>query len=201
MRWLVPFAIAFLGCATVVVAQIPHSASSKDSAQYQALIAQLRSGDTTADFTALRMLSSEMGRESTSGTSVEKHYALARDASDSVVARAHMDSILTLYYGHVRAHRDAEKVFEQRGDSTRARAEAAIVRGFIRSIGATGGLTPESAMPVVSIDEEYVFLTAHGVSRHTQALIKCGTYRCDALTGTDIKTGRDITYYFRPIWM
>lgn len=176
-------------------------ASAADSARYIALVAQVKSGDTTADFTALRMLAVRMVSAESAGASAQQHFAEARSTPDSLVARSHVDSVLTLYFGHVRAHRDAEVLFRERGDSTRAHAEATIVRGFIRSIGAQKGLTAETAMPVISIDEEYVYLGAMGVRRDIQALVKCGESRCDALTGTDTRSGSHVTYYFHPIWM
>jgi hypothetical protein len=163
-------------------------------------VVRIKAGDTTADFTALRTLAAKMASAQGSGSSPEQHFALARDTPDSLVARAHVDSVTTLYFGHVRAHIDAQRVFEQRHDTTRARAEATIVRGFIASIGANGGLTAESAMPVVSIDEEYAYLAAQHVHRETQALTKCGEGKCDALTGTDERTGKSATYYFLLTW-
>jgi hypothetical protein len=180
-------------------AQVAHIASAADSANYQAMVAQLSRGDTTVDFAALRRLAVQITPEQITGTTVSEHFAKARETQDPLVGRAHVDSVLMLYAGHVRAHRNAEALFVQRGDSTRARAEAAIVRGFIRSIGSQSGLTPETAMSVISIDEEYAYFNALGVRRTIQALVHCGDGECDALTGTEARTGMSVTYYFRLI--
>jgi hypothetical protein len=174
--------------------------TAADSAAYSALVARARAGDTTADFTALRMLYVKFAPDSPSGPTPAELFARARKASDSLVARAQVDSVLDTYYGHIQAHIDAERVFRERGDSTRARSEDAIVRAFLASIGANGGLTRDTAMPVTNLAEEYAFLASKGMRREGQALVTCGTGRCDALTGADSATGTRVTYYFRLSW-
>jgi hypothetical protein len=174
--------------------------SAADSAAYATLLTRVLAGDTTADFTAFRLLAMKLAPSSSQGPTPGEQFARAIAAPDSMSARAHVDSVLAIYGGHIQAHIDAQHLYEKRGDSTRAALESAIVRAFIASIGANGGLTPETAMPVTNLAEEYAFLAAHGVRRETQALISCGDARCDALTGPDPESGASVTYYFRLLW-
>ena len=115
-----------------------------------------------------------------------------------------MDTMLAAYVGHVRAHIDVEHLYREVKDTARADREAAMVRAFIASIGQTDGQTPESAMLVNSIDEEYAFLAARGVSRITQTLLAAptsrGSERFDLLGGVETATGRERKFYFRLNW-
>lgn len=174
--------------------------TAADSGTYAALLARVLEGDTTADFTTLRLLAAKLHPSLEHGPTPAEQFARALAAPDTLSARAHVDSVLQVYGGHIQAHIDAAHLYQQRGDSTRARRESAIVRAFIASIGANGGLTLETAMPVTSIAEEYAFLAARGVRRERQALIFCGDGQCDALTGVDPQTGARVTYYFRLLW-
>jgi len=174
--------------------------TAADSAAYATLLSRVLAGDTTADFTTFRLLARKLAPSAGEGPTPAEQLARALAAPDSLSARAHVDSVFEVYGGHVQAHIDAAHLYQQRGDSTRARREGAIVRAFIASIGASGGLTLETAMPVTNLSEEYAFLAARGVRREKQALIFCGDGRCDALTGVDPQTGSLVTYYFRLLW-
>jgi len=192
--------LAMLLIVATAKAQAGFAPQEQDSARYAELRSRIAAGDTTVDFTELRVIAARRPSPLGIGSSPAEHLALARDAPDSLVARAHVDSVIWLYFGHVRAHVDAKRIFEERHDTTRSLSEAAIVRGFIASIGANGGLTATTAMPVVSIDEEYAYLAAHHVHREMQALSKCGTGKCDVLTGVEESTGQIVTYYFLLTW-
>ena len=174
--------------------------TAADSGAYATLLARVLAGDTTADFTTFRLLAAKLHPSPEHGPTPAEQLARALAAPDSLSARAHIDSVLQVYGGHIQAHIDAAHLYQQRGDSTRARREDAIVRAFIASIGANGGLTLETAMPVTNLAEEYAFLAARGVRRDKQELIFCGDGRCDALTGVDPQTGAPVTYYFRLLW-
>lgn len=193
--------LAFLALGSSAKSQVGNVSLPRDSARYEALRLRIAAADTTVNFTEFRFLAARMPSLVSVGSTPTEHFTLARQTPDSLVSRAHVDSVTWLYAGHVRAHMDAQRIFQERHDTTRSRAEAAIVRRFIASIGASDGLTAATAMPVVSIEEEYAYLFAHHVRRDVQALAKCGDGECDVLTGTDQATGKSVTYYFRLTWM
>ncbi len=185
----------------MVPAQQPKTPpTAADSAAYDTLLARIVAGDTTADFTAFRFLAAKIGPSPRHAPTPGEQFARALSARDSLSARAHVDSVLKVYGFHIQAHLDAEHLYQKRGDSTRARLESAIVRAFVASIGSNGGLTPETAMPVTNIAEEYAFLAARGMHREMQALVSCGDSRCDALTAVNQESGARATYYFRLLW-
>ena len=176
--------------------------SAAESTTYVQLRARVLEGDTAADYTTLRLLYARIPDEGK--PSAGSAFQRARTATDSAVVRATLDTILFAYVGHVRAHRDVGKLYEMRGDSTGARREEAIVRAFVRSIANTDGLTPETAMLVTNIAEEYAVMEARGVTqRFSQALVKERTSRgdeaFDVLTGPD-SSGKMIVLYFRLNW-
>lgn len=150
---------------------------------YEALLARARGGDTLIDFTALRRLYSHL--KVPLGTQW-----------DTLVARGAIDSAVALYYGSVRAHEIAAQLLEKSGDSRGAKAEQALVRGFIRSIETGNGLSTDSAFAVYTIQEEYVVMRERHLRVTSQALLESGGYSYDALNGIDA-AGRSVTYYFR----
>jgi hypothetical protein len=179
----------------------PRALSPAESTLYGQLRDRVLAGDTTADFTTLRLLYAlipDDGKPSPSAL-----FDRARNAPDSLTARAVLDSLLYAYAGHVRAHRDVGKLYAGRGDATRASREAAIVRAFVSSIATTDGKTPETAMLVTNIAEEYAVMESRGVKVTTQALLEDRTSRgkesFDLLQGTDA-LGESVALYFRLNW-
>ncbi|HEY2855015.1 MAG TPA: hypothetical protein VGJ18_19310 [Gemmatimonadaceae bacterium] len=175
--------------------------SAAESTTYLQLRDRVLTGDTAADFTALRLLYARLPDEGKPSPSAV--FDRARAAPDSLAARAILDSLVSAYVGHVRAQRDVGKIYELRGDSTCARRQAAIVRAFVRSIANTDGLTPETAMLVTNIAEEYAVMESRGVKVTMQALLRGSTSRgeesFDLLTGAD-SSGKSIELYFRLNW-
>jgi hypothetical protein len=71
-----------------------------------------------------------------------------------------------------------------------------MARGLINSILASGdGTTAETAMVVISVDEEYSVLRTLGFKRLRQALVEIGGHKFDRFAVTD-ETGRDGTMFY-----
>jgi hypothetical protein len=116
-----------------------------------------------------------------------------------------VDSMTHAYFGHIRAHWDAEQFYRQVGDSNGYAREAAIVRAFVRSIGQNNGQSAQTAMLVTSLDEEYIFLATHNVRLDRQSLLfsesgSAAAPRFDLMECTDTSTGRKVRFYFRLNW-
>ena len=180
----------------------PARLSAAERATYDSLRAGVLAGDTTLDYGALRALYARIPDDGK--PSPGEAFQRAKAATDSLVRRAILDTILTAYAGHVRAHRDVGRLFASLGDSARASQEAAIVRAFVRSIASTDGTSPETAMLVWNIAEEYAVMESLGATKEiSQALLDAKTSRgdeaFDVLTGkTD--GGKSVTLYFRLGW-
>src|SRR6266850_7871936 len=73
----------------------------------------------------------------------------------------------------------------------------AIARGLISSISASGdGKTPETAFPVISVREEYIYLLVNDYKVTMQALLQTKDGPVDAMSAVNNKTGRNETVYF-----
>jgi len=107
---------------TLEAQKAPKALSSAESTTYVQLRDRVLTGDTTADFTTLRMLYARLPDEGKPSPSAL--FDRARGASDSLAARAILDSLLCAYVGHVRAHRDVGQLYAMRGD----RARKGIIR-------------------------------------------------------------------------
>ena len=171
-----------------------------DSAAYLALVARMRTGDTTVDVTTIRLLYSRLGPIS-GRPDAKALFARARIETDVDARRAIVDSVRNAYYGHVNVHRDVVALLREAGDTVAADEAATIWRAFIASIGSSDGLTEATAMLVVSVAEEYAFLRAKGVDLQVQSLVPGkagGTF--DFMEGTEKATGKPVAYYFRLNW-
>lgn len=200
MRFL--FLAVMLGLPRALVAQkAPTPLTTAEWTTYSELRVRVLAGDTTADFTALRLLYARISDDDKPSPSAA--FDRARAAPDSLRARAILDSLLFAYVGHVRAHRDVGRVYALRGDSARARRQEAIVRAFIRSIASTDGRTTETAMLVTNIAEEYAVMESLGTKVTMQAMLGDVTSRgresFDLLQGTDT-SGKTVELYFRLNW-
>lgn len=169
---------------------------------YVELRTRVVAGDTTLDYDALRRLyarTPDDGKPSPADA-----FSRAKAATDSLARRAILDEMLTAYAGHVRAHRDVGRLFASLGDSTRAAREAAVVRAFVRSIASTDGSTPETAMLVWNIAEEYAVMESRGVTKGiaqglTEAQTSRGKEMFDVLSGTN-DAGERVILSFRLGW-
>lgn len=169
-----------------------------DSARYMALVQRLQGGDTLIDFTALRFTFAKLESPGERHPDPEAEYRAAERAPDDETARRLHDALLADYYGSVNAHMGAVRLFETRGDSSRAAFHAAVVRGFIRSMEAS--MDADSVIPVISIGEEYAFMRSRGLQVTGQALTTCGSHMCDVLSAKDEGTKKTVSYSFRLTW-
>lgn len=169
-----------------------------DSAAYRRLRDRLRGGDLSVPFDSLRLAYAASDAYDPYGVDSDRRKAMfeALDRGDHAAARAAADSTLAENYVDGYAHMAASVAARESGDSAAARFHRAVFRGLIESIGARGGRTPDSAMLVISVDEEYVFLQALGLRRGMQALTDCAGRACDALEVVDRRTGEKYHLFF-----
>ena len=71
-----------------------------------------------------------------------------------------------------------------------------VVRSMLRSMDSSGdGMSPETAIPVISVAEEYFWLHLKKATLIQQALVYGNHHSMDAMTVKD-DTGKESTYYF-----
>lgn len=84
------------------------------------------------------------------------------------------------------------------GDRELAGKYALINESMINALFFNGpdGRTQDSAIPVLNIREEYLFLEKRNFQLKIQGLSRCGTKRCDILIGISKETGITREFYF-----
>jgi hypothetical protein len=175
-------------------------AGATGDGSYEALLAELESGNTAIDFKALRYARAEQA-------GYNPYEALADpDKGDLIRAMASNDlarvstlanQIVERDYTDIDAHAALAAVFERRGESQQAAFELAVANGLLRSIRDSGdGMTAETAYVVIGVAEEYSFLGALGVQVARQSLVQSARGPVDALEVVNPANGERRTVYF-----
>jgi hypothetical protein len=167
---------------------------------YDALVAELKSGNTAIDYSALRYARAELPGYNP--------YAVLADPEKGDMLRAmsaaNLDQVSVLArqiierdYTDIDAHAALAAVLERRGMRDEAAFERAVADGLLASIQATGdGMTPETAYVVIGIAEEYTLLGASNVQVARQTLLQTARGPVDALEVVNRANGRRRIVYF-----
>jgi hypothetical protein len=175
-------------------------AGDAGGSSYDALLAQLKSGDTKIDFQALRFARAEQ-------LGYNPYAALADpDKGDLIrgMAAGNLAQVATLAnriidrdYTDIDAHAALAIVLERRGQTQQAAFERAVADGLLASIEQSGdGMSLETAYVVIGIAEEYTLLGATGVQVARQSLIQADRGPVDALEVVNPANGERRTVYF-----
>ena len=176
--------------AIVAVGDSAPSIPAAESFAYDALVTRLRAGDTLVDYTAARMAYVKTPQYQPYPVRWEGSQAMfdALERRKYAELRRLADSILATNYVDPDAHLGAMAAAFSLGDSARGHFHGAVFRGLIRSIGARSGRTLDSAIIVITLQEEYALLRASGLERTTVATLQCGRSLCDQMEVVDRKS-------------
>lgn len=98
---------------------------------------------------------------------------------------------------HPKANFAARAAAQRLGNTDLAEFYDWVLGRLAESIcGERSGFDIEDPCPVISVDEEYFFLQAHGFRNQEQSLLSCGESQCDALNAVDRSTNEEVTFYF-----
>jgi Domain of unknown function (DUF4919) len=188
-------------CVAFLFLLLPGLALAGDAggSSYDALLAQLKSGNTAIDFQALRFARAEQ-------PGYNPYAALADpDKGDLIRAMAanNVDQVATIAnriierdYTDIDAHAALATVLERRGQSQEAAFERAVADGLLGSVQQSAdGMSPETAYVVIGVAEEYTLLGAMGVQVARQSLIQADRGPVDALEVVS-QNGERRTVYF-----
>lgn len=174
------------------------SQATPDSLEYQRLVTSLRSGERDIDFTRLRMAYAASPTYDPYGGDSDLFRAMmtAVQAGRYSEGLTLADSMLAENYLNPNAHLAAWISARQSGAEDRAPYHAWVARGLLQSIASKDGRSPETAMVVISIDEEYAYLRANGLEPLGQGTSICGGNACDILQVRDGQSGEEFSLYF-----
>ena len=189
-------------CAAVLLLLLPGVllVDAAEQAGYDALVAQLKAGNTAIDYQALRFARSEL-------PGYNPYDALADpDKGDLVRAMAANDAdsvemiateIIARDYTDIDAHAALSTALQRRGETEQAAFELAVANGLLSSIEQSGdGMTPETAFVVIGIAEEYSLLGAKGLQVAKQSLLQTERGPVDALDVVNPSNNELSTVYF-----
>jgi len=192
---LARFAVALWGllCVAPMVARADDAPPS-----YDALLSQLRSGFTDIDYGKLRdaYAASTGYQPYFRGGEDEKTLTQALKASDCGKVLGAANRMLDTNFTNITAHVYAASCAKKLNDESSAQYHRKVALGLLASIARSGnGQAPQSAYVVVSVDEEYAFLSTAGYRIKDQSLVQFGQHECDAMDVID-SNGLQKTIYF-----
>jgi hypothetical protein len=187
-------------CVAVLLLLAPTLALAAEQSTYDALVAELKAGNTMIDYQALRFARSELpGYNPYDALSDPDKGDLIRAMASNDQGRvaAIANDILSRDYTDIDAHAALATVLQRRGERDEAAMELAVANGLLRSIEQSGdGMTPETAFVVVGVAEEYSFLGARGVQVAKQSLIQTDRGPVDALEVVNPQNNQRGMVYF-----
>jgi hypothetical protein len=202
------FLVAAGLCAIAGAAQADtgHPAAPAGGTQYDVLLADLKGGHTEIDYAAFRVAYANSAHYDPYGEPSGRDAMLA--ASKAHDCGALLDAatrVLNDDFTDIEAHVLSAHCAEERGDTSSAKFHHDVAAGLIRSIARSGdGTSAGSPYVVMAVKEEYAFLYSQGYRVTMQALVKCGTGECDAMSVED-HDGKKATFFFdvsRPmVWL
>lgn len=197
------------GLALLVVLLAPAGAAETGGTGYDALVAQLKGGDTNIDFATLRQAYAASPRYEPYGDDAKRLKSALFDAfaaKDCTRATQAAAQILEANYVNIDAHLIADRCYRDMGDAARADFHQAIARGLLGAIAGTGdGQSPDTAFVVIAVEEEVSFLRAQGYDVSDHALVNHAGRRFDRVEATETDTGDAAVVFFdveRPLsWL
>jgi hypothetical protein len=189
--------------ANVARADTDHAPGAK---QYDVILADLKGGHTEIDYAALREAYANSAHYDPYGEPPGRSAMIAASkAHDCGALLDAANRVLNDDFTDIEAHVLSADCAAERGDASSAKFHHDVAMGLIRSIARSGdGTTATSPYVVMAVKEEYAFLYSQGYKVTMQALVKCGTGQCDAMSVED-HDGKKATIFFdvsRPfVWL
>ncbi|HEX8961250.1 MAG TPA: DUF4919 domain-containing protein [Geobacteraceae bacterium] len=192
MRILLAIVCAVVCWGTALAAE----ANNEAQKEFDALLAKVKQSDASVDFARLRRLYAQTSAYTPFDDSKEAMFA-ALNTSDFEKARSLAEEALKKNYLNVDAHFVAAFACGKLKDETCAAHHKYVARGVIDSIlGSGDGKSPETALFVISIGEEYVVARVLRLRVVNQSLEHKNGHAYDVLTVADVKTNAESTLFF-----
>lgn len=177
------------------VACVAGAAEKVAKAKYDGLVQRVRSGDQTVDLNELRLAAGEAGIESDPDAR-DRLMTAARNHHFKKMAEA-ADAVLKSNYADLDGHYFAKIAAKELGKPELEEFHRWVEMGLLKSLRSSGdGQSPETAMKVISVDEEYFILRMMGQMPVSQALSRCAGSPCDIMTTTDPQSKQEHRWYF-----
>jgi len=195
-------ALVVLGLLAVVALPpaiaAPFAVSDQPS-EYATLLASLKAGNTSIDYTRLRLsyMDSPERKAAKDTSNSEKAMFEELDKKDYPAALKDAEAVLESDYVNIDAHFVALVANQEMGAMDKAEFHRTVFRGLINSIRNSGdGKSPEKAWVVINVHEEYVMLRALGFRPSQQSLVNQNGHSYDVMKVKNAEDGTEQTFYF-----
>jgi hypothetical protein len=191
--------VLVLLAAAVLQAATAGAAHAQDAeAKYQTMLAAARKDPAAADWKALRLAYADRPSFSPYGDLGDRSaMRKAWTAGDWEGLRTAANKLLDANYADGEAHLALAFAYRQLGKREEAGRARAIAAAIFKSMMRDGnGKSPEQAIVVISVAEEYALMAALGRRVVRQRLMSAGKHAYDALDTTGPK-GDTVTFYFQ----
>jgi hypothetical protein len=174
-------------------------AVSDQPSEYATLLASLKAGNTSIDYTRLRLsyMDSPERKAAKDTSNSEKAMFEELDKKDYPAALKDAEAVLESDYVNIDAHFVALVANQEMGAMDKAEFHRTVFRGLINSIRNSGdGKSPETAWVVITVHEEYVILRVLGFRPSQQSLLSQNGHSYDVMKVKNAEDGTEQTFYF-----
>jgi hypothetical protein len=177
----------------------PCEAQDTAKAEYDSLIARVKSGDPSIDYGKLRAAyaaSSEYSPPETGPNARQAMYAaLSKRKYDEAIRIA--EKALKENYLDIEAHHVLSIAYGESKDPIRADFHHGVAAGLVNAILKSGdGKSPQTAMVVLATAEEYIILSVMALRPGSQSLQMKGGHFYDVLNAVSTESNQSVTLYF-----
>lgn len=185
--------------------QTSASASKPAGDEYKELLARLKGGDTTVDFTKLRMAFTKTENYSYHGMDKADREKMTRPLGEKRYKEAlkAAEKLLETDYVNPNTHYVAYLSNKELKDATRADFHKSVLLGLLNSITSNNdGLSAKTAFFPITIEEEYALMNFLGYKVSSQGLNSIDGHQFDVFEAVDPKTSAPVKLYFNidKIW-
>lgn len=194
--YLICMAVAF----TLILPAAGHGQRGRDAsgADYYALVKKLKNNDMAVNFLTLRMSYTRTPDYKPYGDSDARKAAFAAlNKKDFAGALKFAQTALETNYVDLDVHLLCRIAYRETGNKEKEAFHVSVLRGLVSSIYNSGdGSSPEKAMLVISVPEEYFVMNANGLTLLKQKSMTVNGHDYDAMDVESKKTGEKKTMYF-----
>jgi len=200
MKTILTYFVFVAAIFTLLVPVCGHSQSAGDAggADYYALVKRLKNNDMSINFQTLRIAYTRTPDYKPYGGSEAKDAALAAlNKKDFAGALKFAQTVLDTNYVDLHIHLLCRVAYRETGNTEKEAFHTSVLRGLANSIYTSGdGSSPEKAMVVISVPEEYFVINASGLKVLKQKSLAVNGHDYDAMDVENKKTGEKKTLYF-----
>ncbi len=166
---------------------------------YEDLLAQVKKQDPAVDFKELRLTYTETKQYTPYGNNRDARNTMfaAIQAKDYDKALAQSELILSGNYVDLFGHFGAFAAHRELGHPEKSTHHKYVLDGLFKSIRESGdGKSTDTAIVVISTDEEYAFFSLMGLKLSSQALMHDKGHAYDQMTVLDPETNKQSVLFF-----